>query len=247
MTTEMKQVTVQVVTPEEEGVEKGLILGAHAPLQAVYEAAAVPSLLHYTLSGPVTWQIRNENTVISAVHSPNLAPQFVAALLAWGARVLFDDEVGPILSEAEGTLADYLRGTLPHKDRFSAIRLPLAVHGRTWGESHVARTPADAPIVAAIAVVDLNDDSAGELRPVVRQSRLAITGVWREHTRLAESASLLVGGTLTDSRIQQVAAAVEQEVSPHDDYLGSADYRRSMAAVLAWRALADCMKGAKRA
>jgi carbon-monoxide dehydrogenase medium subunit len=92
----------------------------------------------------------------------------------------------------------------------------------------------------AIAVVDL-DDSRGE-RATVRQARLALTGAWGEPARLAKSAESLVGDALSADRIQQVAAAVEQEVAPRDDFYGSADYRRAMSAVLTRRALEDCQR-----
>jgi CO/xanthine dehydrogenase FAD-binding subunit len=238
VTTKITRDLIQVVTPEEEGAETSLILGAYVSLQTLYESPDIPDLLHRSLNGALNWQARNEHTGIKVVLSPNLAPQFVAALLAWGARALFGDE--------EGELADYLNRTLTHDNHFSGIRLPVHVPGRVWGESHVARTPADEPIVTAIAVVDLIEDPDEGSHSVVRQARLALTGAWREHARLAESAKLLVGKTLSDDTIRQVTAAVEQEVSPRDDFLGSTEYRRSMAAVLTQRALEYCKKGANR-
>jgi carbon-monoxide dehydrogenase medium subunit len=238
MTTQARQDAIEMVARRQDGAETSLTIGAHVSLQAIYETPKVPDLLQLALSRPLSWQARNENTLIQIVQSPNLAPQFVAALLAWDAQAIF--------GKGEGPLAGYLLRTLPHGGGLSAIRVPVDVPGRVWGESHVARTPADEPIVAAIAVVDLGDDPPGELHHVVRQARLALTGAWREHARLAESASLLLANTLSDDRIRQVVAAVEHEVSPRDDFLGSADYRRSMAAVLTRRALENCIKAANQ-
>jgi carbon-monoxide dehydrogenase medium subunit len=188
----------------------------------------------------LSWQLRNENMVIQAVRSPRLAPQFLAALLALGAEVLVGESARALLAGEGKLLADILRQATPHFDSMSAVCVPLDVPGRAWGESRVTRTPADAPIVGAIAVVDL-DDSRGA-RAVVRQARLALTGAWGDPARLVESAGLLVGDALSAARIQQVAAAVEQEVAPRDDFYGSADYRRAMAAVLTRRALEDCQR-----
>jgi CO/xanthine dehydrogenase FAD-binding subunit len=227
MKTSVGQDTIQVMPLKEKGAQTGLALGAFASLQAVYEAPATPDLLHQTLSNTLTWQMRNESTVIKVILSPNLAPQFVAALLALGTRAIFGQETG--------LLANYLRRTLPHDDHLSTIYIPLDVPGRVWGEAHVARTLADEPIVSAMAVVDLTDGTVGG-------TCLALTGAWQEHARLAKSAELLVGGTLSQDRIQQVAAAVAQEVTPPDDFRGSADYRRAMAAVLTRRALEACRK-----
>jgi len=98
----------------------------------------------------------------------------------------------------------------------------------------VALTPADEPIVAAIAVIELAGESQN---PVVSQARLALTGAWRENARLARAAELLAGKPLTEEAIEQIAIGVEQEVSPPDDFRGSANYRRAMAALLTRRAL----------
>lgn len=211
--------------------QSGLILEAHTPLQMIYEAPETPDLLRQTLGDPLTWQLRNESTVLKVILSPNLAPQFVAALLALDARVLFKQKQKP--------LADYLRRTRPAKEHPSAVQIPLDTPGQVWGEAHVARTPADEPIVAVIAVVGLRGKT-------VDTARLALTGAWTEHARLAASASLLTGGPLTDERIQRIAAAVAQEVAPPDDFRGSAGYRREMTAVLTRRALAMCRNKSQR-
>ena len=240
MTTSASKDAVLVLAPE-KGATAYLSLGARASLQAVYEAPDSPELIRHTLSGALSWQLRNENTVIQAVRSPRLAPQFLAALLALGAEVLVGESARALLAGEGKLLADILRQAMPHFDSMSAVCVPLDVPGRAWGESRVTRTPADVPIVGVIAVVDL-DNSKGGGRAVVRQARLALTGAWQEPARLAESAGLLVGDALSAARIQQVAAAVEQEVAPRDDFYGSADYRRAMAAVLTRRALEDCQR-----
>jgi len=220
-----------VALVEQEAGTSSLSLGAHASLQAVYEAPASPDLLRRTLSGAISWQRRNETTVERALLAPNLAPQWIAALLAWGAQMATE--------EGERPLVDLLHRAETRPGKLLAVHVPVDVPGRVGGEASVRRTPADEPIVEAIAVVDLANG-------LVRQARLALTGVWRQHARLAQSARLLVGGSLDDDDIQQVAAAVEREVAPQGDFRGSADYRRAMAAVLTRRALEDCRKGASR-
>jgi CO/xanthine dehydrogenase FAD-binding subunit len=99
----------------------------------------------------------------------------------------------------------------------------------------VGRTPTDDPIVSAIAVVDLDEE-------VVRRARLALTGVWREQARLVTAADLLVGQPLNHATIGQVKDVVEAEVSPQDDFRGTAVYRQAMAGILTRRALMDCME-----
>jgi carbon-monoxide dehydrogenase medium subunit len=233
MTSGVNKDGICVFSSRQDDAQAWLSLGAQASLQAVYEATAGPGLLRRALTGRITWQECNETTVAKATLYAHLAPQWVAALLALGGRVAIQQE------EQEEPLTDFIWRKESHRGELVAVQLPLSVAGRVWGESHVARTPADEPIVGAVAVVDLTGD-------VVRQARLALTGVWREPVRLAQSADLLVGGPLNDDRIRQAAAAVEREVTPLSDFRGGAEYRRAMAGVLARRALNECMRGSNR-
>jgi carbon-monoxide dehydrogenase medium subunit len=233
MTTKAREDLIRVVSSEEDEAATWLSLGAQASLQAVLEAPDSPELFRHILTGVVTWQQRNETSVAQAVLSPTVAPWWVAALLALGAQVAFRQE------QQEVQLGDFLKRVEPRRSKLAGVRLRLNVAGRVWGEAHVSRTPADKPIVAVIAAVDVTDG-------VVRQARLALTGVWREHARLADAAELLAGGALDEDHIQRVASAVKREVKPREDFSGSAEYRRAMAAVLTRRALEDCQRGMNR-
>lgn len=213
--------------------DKSLILGAKASLQMVYEFPECPDILRNTLRKWTVWQKRVEFSVERVVLSPNLAPQLIAALFALGAQVVFDIDDG-----AEPVLSEYLRRTGQSRGKIVAITLPLNLPRRVWGEAHVCQTPTGKPIVSAIAVIDLENGD-------VRKACLALTGTWRENVRLAESAEMLVNGPLIRERIEQVISALQQEVTPQDDYRSSADYRRAMACVTAQRALEACMKRAK--
>ena len=195
-----------------------------ASLQAVVDCAECPPILSQTLVGPLSWQVRNETTVGRALRASRLAPQWIAALLAMGATVTVDDEEVPL----EAALRRDVKGDV------TALNVSLDDALR-WGQARVGRTPADDPIVAAVAAVRLNDD-------VVKEAHVALSGAWSEVAKLAEAPTALVGGSLNEGRIQEVAAAVEEEVAPPDDYLGSEEYRRAMAGVLTRRALEACLR-----
>ena len=203
-----------------------LSVEADAPLQAVLDSPECPPLLRQTLTGAISWQTRNEKSVRQALTSPRVAPQWVAALLALGATVIVEGETGPAHVPLETMLQRRAEG------KVSALH--VMVRGVRWGEAHVARTPADDSIVAAVAVVEIDGD-------VVRQARVALTGVWPEPVRLAEAPAQLIGGPLDEERIRTVAEAVEKEVAPKGDFLGSKEYRRAMAGVLTRRALEKCL------
>jgi len=194
------------------------------PLQAVVDDPACPPLLRQALTGVLSWQARNETPLWRTLAAPRLAPQWVAGLLALGATLVVHGEENPLAVGSQFPRPERGEG-LPHSHE-----LNVRVGGLRWGEAHVARTPTDEPIVAAVAVVRMEGHA-------VQTARVALTGVWREPVRLAQAAAQLVGGPLDERRIQAVAAAVEQEVAPKGDFLGSREYRRAMAGVVTRRAL----------
>jgi carbon-monoxide dehydrogenase medium subunit len=199
---------------------------ADAPLQSVLDSPECPLLLCQTLTGVLSWQTRNEKSVRQALTSPRVAPQWVATLLALGAMVTMEGDTGAAETPLEALLQRRAEGKVS--------TLHVMVGGVKCGEAHVARTPADDPIVAAVAVVEIDGD-------VVRQARVALTGVWPEPVRLAEAPAQLIGSPLDEERIRTVAEAVEKEVTPKGDFLGSKEYRQAMAGVLTRRALEKCL------
>lgn len=212
------------MTERKEGL--AWTVDADVTLQSLLDDPECPELLCRALSGIHSWQGRNETTVRRALKASRLAPQWLAALLALGAVVTVEEAV-----EAEVPLEDLLENKI--SDQIAALHIPRRGSHTCWGEARVGRTPADEPIVAAFATVEANDG-------VVEEARVALTGVWSQPARLTHAPAALVGEPLSRERIQVVAAAVEDEVEPQGDYLGSTAYRRAMAGVLTRRALEAC-------
>ena len=202
-------------------------------LQAVVECIGCPEIFRRTLTGPMSWQVRNRTTIDRVLTTPSTALSWFAVLLALGAEVSV---------EGQGRVPVELFLERRVKGRLDLLHVPaLDRSGKPlgdirWGESRVARTPSDEPIVSAVAVVR---GGAG----AVTRARLALTGVWPRAVALSGAAALLLGSRLTVDRIDEVAAAVAGEVAPKGDFLGSAEYRRAMSGVMARRALEGCLKG----
>ena len=212
-------------------IKKLWSIDADSPLQSVLDAPECSPLLRQALTGAISWQTRNETPVRKALTSLRIAPQWVAALLALGATVSVERGEGTEEVPLEALL--YQGG----KGRATTLHVPPGGPGRRWGEARVARTPADEPIVAVVAVVDVEADNL-----TVRQARIALTGVWSKSARLAEAASYLVGRSLDETSMQAVVEGVEKEIAPKGDFLGSEEYRRAMASVLTHRALEQCLR-----
>jgi CO/xanthine dehydrogenase FAD-binding subunit len=217
-----------------DGSEQSLVIDIHTTLQTVYSAPPTPTLIKHSLRGWTTWQQRAEITLEQAILSPNLAPQWIAALLAWGAHLNITTD-----DQRRIPLADYIRGVGSDRGKATQLLIQLNLLGRRWGEASVGPTPSDQPIVAAIAVVDMDKEG-------IRLARLAMTGVWREIARLAKAPEQLVGKPLTVENILQIVETIQDEVKPVHDWRGEDDYRRSMAGLMTHRALEQCMMGEKR-
>jgi hypothetical protein len=216
-----------------DGSEQSLVIDIHTTLQAVYTTHPTPALIRHNLRGWTTWQQRAGITLEQALLSPGLAPQWIAALLAWGAHLnITTDDRRSI------PLADYLRGVSSGRGRASHLLLPIHPEGHRWGESSVGHTPSDQPVVTAIAVVDMDKDR-------VRLARLALTGVWRVITRLSQAPKQLIGKPLSEKNILQVVEAIQNEVEPQPTWRGGSDYLRSMAGLMTRRAFEQCMIGEK--
>jgi CO/xanthine dehydrogenase FAD-binding subunit len=89
--------------------------------------------------------------------------------------------------------------------------------------------------VGAVAVVETDGG-------VVKETRVAMTGVWKRTGGMAQAPAQLAGKPLDAEAIEAVAQAIAAETSPRSNYLGSEEYRRAMAIVTSRDALTQCME-----
>ena len=179
-----------------------MTIGAMVRLQTIVEETRAPALLRESArrEGPNT--LRHAATIGGAVAAPDKESELLAALLVFEAEVQVQTSTG----SKQIALANFLRDVPAALEEGLVTAMTLSIGGKTASE-RVARTPADKPIVAALA--RQGDDG---------QLRLALCGV--------ASAPVLV-------EPDNVKAAI----NPPGDFRGSAEYRRQMAATLVKRVL----------
>jgi carbon-monoxide dehydrogenase medium subunit len=114
----------------------------------------------------------------------------------------------------------------------TAIEIPLWPSGHGYSFHEFARRRGDFAIVGAAALLDFAPDQT------VRHAVLALCGVAAGPLRMREAERLLAGGRF-DRAAAQAAAATARTITPGTDIHASADYRRHLAEVLAFRALRD--------
>jgi CO/xanthine dehydrogenase FAD-binding subunit len=173
-------------------------------LQTIVEDTQAPALLRETAhrEGPNTF--RNAGTVGGVVVGANKESELLAALLVFEAEVSIRSKQG----SQQVLLAEFLRDVSVALNGGIVTAVTLATTGKT-ASARVARTPADQPIVAAVA-------------------RLAPSG--QLHLALCGAANTPI---LVDP--DKVKAAL----NPPGDFRGSSAYRRQMAVVLAERVVRE--------
>ena len=94
----------------------------------------------------------------------------------------------------------------------------------------MARTPSDAPIVVAVAMLALDHGRCAAVR-------VALGGVAETPILLPEIEAALVGQIPSPDLFAEAGNRAASLVQPTGDFRGSAEYRRAMAGVLTERAL----------
>jgi carbon-monoxide dehydrogenase medium subunit len=192
------------VTYTDDG--QGLILGAMVRLQTIAEDGRAPALLREAArrEGPNT--LRNAATVGGLVCGPTRESELLAAMLLYEAEV----QVQSVKGTKNIPLTNFLLDLPAALGGGLVTSVSLNIIGKT-ASARVSRTPADKPIVAALARRG-NDDKV----------RLALCGV--------DNVPVLVDP-------ENVKAAI----NPPHDFRGSREYRRQMAATLAQRVVSELM------
>jgi CO/xanthine dehydrogenase FAD-binding subunit len=176
---------------------------------------------------------RNRATVGGAVAVAAGNDPLVAALLAADAVIALYDKEG----RRELPLPEFLanrKALLATPALITELCVPLPAKDHTIGAglAIVGRTPADAPIVVAVAALTLRDGRCAA-------ARLALGGVAPTPMRLLRAEKLLQGQVFQRELIAAAANEAAAQVQPAGDFRGSAEYRQAMARVLSERALIE--------
>lgn len=213
LTAHLNEETDEVIDLQALGLTKintsgdRMTLGAMVRLQTIVEDAQTPALLRETAhrEGPLTF--RNSGTVGGAVVAAGQESEFLAALLVFQAQVHLQSKLG----SSQVSLVDFLKDKTAALNGAIVTAVSLTTNGKT-ATARVGRTPADQPIVAAVARLD----PSGQLY-------LALCGV-------------------ANTPILVDPAHVKAAVNPPGDFRGSGEYRRHMAATLAQRVVDEVRK-----
>ena len=200
-------------------VPGALAIGAMTTLQEMLDSPLAQTftqgLLAQAARLAANRNIRNQATVGGTLVTADARDDLLIALLALDARAVLD---GIEAIPAAQITREQLEGRL-----ITEVRIPSLDENAGVGMERVARAPSDRAIIVAAARV------TGAGAP--RACRVAIGGL---------TAAAAMWQVTASSPAEALAhLALDQAPVAPDDPLGSADYRREMARVLAGRAIAQ--------
>ncbi len=209
-----------------------LRIGATVTLQQFADA---PEMVEVTqgLVGPVVrlvaaQNIRNQATVGGALATGGGENPLLALLLALDASLVVYAPEERLVS-LDSFLTDR-RSVLDGGGLIAELVVPRLSGAVGLGMAHVGRTPADRPIVCALACLVVQEGRC-------EQARLALAGVAGRPLRLPRAESVLQGQEVAPALWAEAVRLAVEPLSPQGDFRGSGPYRRRMAVVLLRRAL----------
>jgi CO/xanthine dehydrogenase FAD-binding subunit len=223
--------------------ENGTIqIGALTTLQDLTDSSELRQL-EGGLLGAAAFQVaplgmRNLATLGGSLLEASGPPELKLALLVLDAVVVTRRAEG---AAVEVPLAEFLqaaRGEDQSGQVITEVSIPPGSGAnRGWALERVARTPRDTAIVAAAARLEMDGER-------VKSARLAAAASNDRPQRHIQAEDLLVNNLLSEELLQAAADSVATQTFPLADYRGSEGYRRTMAGVLARRAISSAAKNA---
>jgi aerobic carbon-monoxide dehydrogenase medium subunit len=209
-------------------VEKSALVAAHVPLLA----DALPWVGHSA--------IRNRGTLGGSLAHADPAAELPAVALCLDARFTVRARRKKRTIAARDFFTGYLTTALAPTELLTEVWFPALPRGSGSAWIEVARRHGDYALAGVAAVVTLKGD-------VVREARIALTGVDAAPVRATAAERVLAGAPLSTESMGAAAEEVRRQIEPHSDIHASAAYRRHIAGVLAVRALTRAGERARRA
>jgi carbon-monoxide dehydrogenase medium subunit len=182
--------------------------------------------------------IRNRGTVAGSVVHADPAAELPALLLALDGIVMARSSRGERQIAGEEMFQGPLMTSLAADELVTETRFTLPDPGDGWGFHEIARRHGDFALVGAVATLKLRGGR-------IDGARLAVFGAGPTPRRLAGAERALVGQSPSPALFRDAAEQATRELDTHGDIHATADYRRTVAATLVARALADATGRAK--
>jgi carbon-monoxide dehydrogenase medium subunit len=227
-----------------KGIEKvkysasgGLRIGAMATLQNVADNKEVKKMypaLYKSAAINGTPQTRNTGTVVGNVLRASPSGDCACALLALGAKIVFEGSTGKREVSIDDFFIDYKKTACKDTELAVEIKIPAPKKGQVSAFNRVTRTTLDlSKINAAVCLV--------VEKGVCKSARIAMGAVAPKTIRLTDTENLLKGQKITASILEAIAASVGGQINPISDVRSTVEYRRDVSPVLLRRTIEEAL------
>jgi carbon-monoxide dehydrogenase medium subunit len=183
-------------------------------------------------------RVRNRGTVGGSMAHADPTSEVGCCALATGAVVVARGPDGDRRLPASELFAGYWSTTLAETEVITDLEIPAARPRQGWSFHEMARRTSDFAIVAAAAVIDVQEEAGP-----VSAARIALAGVAGQPVlAAADLVAGLIGGT--GARAGEVATLIAGSLEPPSDVHASGAYRRRLVQVLVTRAILEAYRRA---
>lgn len=215
----------------------GLRIGTMATLQNVADNADVKKMypaLYKSAAINGTPQTRNTGTVVGNVMRASPSGDCACALLALGAKIVYEGPRGKREVSIDNFFIDYKKVDRKSDEIAIEIKVPAPKKGQVSAFNRMTRTTLDLSKIntAVCMVVE---------KGVCKSARIAMGAVAPKTIRLIDSENLLKGQKITASILEAIAASVSGQISPISDVRSTAEYRKEVSPVLLKRTIEEAI------
>lgn len=215
----------------------GLKIGAMATLQSVADNADVKKYypaLYKSAAINGTTQTRNSGTVVGNVLRASPSGDCACALLALGAKIVFEGPTGKREVSIDDFFIDYKKTDRKADELAIEIKVPAPKKGQVSAFNRLTRTTLDLSKVNAAVCLTVE-------RGVCKSARIAMGAVAPKTIRLIDSENLLTGQKINPSILEAIAASVSTQINPITDVRSTAEYRKEVSPVLVRRTIEEAV------
>jgi aerobic carbon-monoxide dehydrogenase medium subunit len=177
-------------------------------------------------------RVRNRGTIGGSLAHADPTSEIGCCALVTGATVVVRGPSGDRTLPVSELFDTYWTTTLAACEVITDVLIPVARPRQGWSFQEMVRRTSDFAIVAAAALVELD-----ERAEVITAARVALAGV-ADRVMLADP-DLLAGLAGGNGSVDAAAAAIAGRLEPVTDVHASGEYRRRLARVLVARALRE--------
>lgn len=218
--------------------DDSIVFGAltrHAEAEDSALVAQVCPLLAEALPWVAHRSVRNRGTIGGSLAHADPAAEIPAVMTALDATVIARGVAGERAIPIEDLFAFPLISTLAPEEILTEIRVPRQPVSAVSAVGEVARRQGDFALAGVAATVEIGDGG------VIAGARLVSFATGPVPQRLRGAEAVLAGAGPDRVLLVEAGRVASQEIAPGDDLHASAEYRRTVTAVIVERTLARAL------